>query len=101
MNWYWISFADEDAFLGVAVVDAADEKGAIEKTHELKINPGGEALILLLQKAHVPPASHSNRLLTKAETEQLSIAMTGGGIAHPDFPDDAVTRLDGAREEGG
>lgn len=44
MKTYWISFVDETN-LGCCIVDAENEKEAIEKTLELKINPGGEAML--------------------------------------------------------
>lgn len=44
MKTYWISFVNKKA-LGVCIVDAEDERSAVEKTHTLGINPGGEAML--------------------------------------------------------
>ena len=47
MPFYYLSFCDitlpdGQQFLGATVVEADDEKGAVERTVELGINPGGE-----------------------------------------------------------
>lgn len=44
MGKYWLSFADDDGFLGVCVVDAPSFPAAVTRSHELDINPGGEVL---------------------------------------------------------
>ena len=44
MNIWWLSFADDDGFLGGCFIEAADMLDAVTKTHRLGINPGGEAM---------------------------------------------------------
>ncbi len=44
MKTYWISFANKTS-LGCCIIDAIDQKSAIDKTKSLGINPGGEALL--------------------------------------------------------
>ncbi len=44
MKTFWISFADKTGNLGCCIVDAEYENDAIKKTHDLKINPGGQAM---------------------------------------------------------
>ena len=41
--WY-LSFADDDGFLGAVVVEATGFMDAVMKTRTLKINPGGEVM---------------------------------------------------------
>lgn len=48
MKTYWISFATKKINLGCCIIDAENEKEAINKTIELKINPGGEAMFTVM-----------------------------------------------------
>ena len=41
MKW-WLSFADGDGFRGAVVVEAADFPTAVERSHAVGCNPGGE-----------------------------------------------------------
>ena len=75
--WYYISFADGTLpkgtqFLGAVVVEGYGVSTAIQRAHELGINPGGEALTAAWPD-HVPlPAEgFRNRLLNRAEAEGL------------------------------
>lgn len=43
MLW-WLSFASEEAPLGIAIVEAMSCEQAIGRAHDLGINPGGEVL---------------------------------------------------------
>lgn len=57
-RWWWLSFVDParaqgDRFLGVAVVQAEDELGAVKEAWKRKINPGGEVMTVRLGE---PPA---------------------------------------------
>jgi hypothetical protein len=45
-NTYWLSFADESGNLGGCFVRANSPLEAVERAHELGINPGGEVMIL-------------------------------------------------------
>jgi hypothetical protein len=74
--WYWLSFIDPDLpagsrFLGVAIVWADGPVTAVQKSHELDINPGGEVAIVRLPDA--PPLGYTDRLLDKADA-----AIAGG-----------------------
>lgn len=44
-NTYWLSFADESGNLGGCFVRANSPLEAVERAHELGVNPGGEVLI--------------------------------------------------------
>lgn len=73
MQTYWISFAtDKDGHLGCCIVDAENESEAIKKTFELKINAGGEALIVELDLTNEEAIKEvnqwgKNRLITPQE----------------------------------
>ena len=66
-QWWWLSFADDDGFLGVAVVTGFGLADAVSTAHRLGINPGGSVQIIELAPEYVPPESYRNRLLTKEE----------------------------------
>src|SRR5205085_536172 len=70
-HWY-LSFVDGH-FLGGAIVEARGFTSALQRTHELGINPGGEVLHVLVpeEKVHLIHPSQKNRLLTKSEVERL------------------------------
>ena len=46
MRTWWLSYADEDRNLGVAIVDAESCQAAIAKANALGIHPGGEVLAI-------------------------------------------------------
>ena len=75
MATYWVSFADEDACLGVVIVDETDDSDAesiVRKTIELNANPGGGDVQIQKIPGHDIPQRFKNRLLTKAEVDLLN-----------------------------
>lgn len=76
-RYWWLSFADSNLpkgkqFLGVAVVKARGYISAIQKTHRLGINPGGEVAFEIAEHQTEPPENWSDRLVTdKNEIERL------------------------------
>jgi hypothetical protein len=48
---WWLSFADEDGFRGVAIVQARRVIGAVEEALRRNINPGGDVQGLRRRKA--------------------------------------------------
>ncbi len=70
-RWWWISFATTSAFLGAAIVRAADARGALLTAHRLKINPGGSADVGALPADLVPDTAWRNRLLSRGEALEL------------------------------
>lgn len=53
MTTWWLSFKDASRepgqrFLGVAIVEADDLRGAIRRVHEVKADPGGEVMSWIL-----------------------------------------------------
>jgi hypothetical protein len=79
---FWLSFAYEDGFAGVAVVDLSTDEisadtpieAAIHKTIRLKINPGPDTSV---QMQELPPdeipEQFKNRLLGRAEVDLLNL----------------------------
>lgn len=71
MAWYWMSFCDPKRpegtqFLGVAIVEAADEASAVLVSHQLGINPGGEIQMYGFDptRCPVPIVAVENKLFT-------------------------------------
>jgi hypothetical protein len=73
---YWLSFADDDGFLGVAIVDGDDGASImtmVDKTIELGCNPGrGSVQMCTIPPSDVIHAHYKNRLLTRDEVERLN-----------------------------
>jgi hypothetical protein len=79
---FWLSFADDERFAGVAVVDVCrDEQGAdtpfiaaIKKSIKLKANPGPDYAV---QGQELPPDAipeqFKHRLLGEAEVDLLNL----------------------------
>lgn len=68
-QWWWLSFASEaDGFLGVIIVSASGFITAVDQTHWMGINPGGE-----VQGYPAPPefepGDMADRLLSRATLE--------------------------------
>lgn len=74
---WWLSFCDPSKpgggqFLGVVIVEAYGPADAMDRSHEMGINPGGE-----IEACRVPPEDHPesvrNRLLSKDELIALDL----------------------------
>lgn len=79
--FWWLSFvSDDDVFLGIAVVRGFDMEFAVMSAHRLGCNPGGHVLALLLPEGLAVSEEYVNRLLTKAEAEELDRLMGGCGL---------------------
>lgn len=74
-GWWWLSFADDDGFLGAVLTQAKGFINAVQKTHDLGINPGGEVKAVQLPDniaAHPKFATHeqyADQLLTKKDID--------------------------------
>ena len=80
MAYYWMSFCDPHApkgeqFLGVAIVEAADEASAVLVSGLHGCNPGGEIGILeiLPEQCPVSIAAVKNKLHSRADLERLGL----------------------------
>jgi hypothetical protein len=69
----WLSFADENEFKGVAIVDVVEGEDAAEmaviKSIRLSINPGPDTSVLILNMTNNPliKPEHKNRLILDEE----------------------------------
>jgi hypothetical protein len=72
-RWHYVSFANEEAFLGAAMIRGYGEHDVFMKTWELGVNPGncGVMIVGLVEGAPVPEG-FENRLLTKDEAMALN-----------------------------
>lgn len=80
LGLWWLSFADGAkpkgfTFLGVVIVEAFGFVDAIQKSHDLGINPGGEIQGFLVPADSHPVALH-NRLLQRDELEDIGVSST-------------------------
>src|SRR5260221_7432566 len=77
MPLFWISFADADLpkgtqFLGAVVVEACCPLSAVQNSHDLGLNPGGEACLVKIPDEYVrPDAKWINRLLSRADVAEF------------------------------
>lgn len=85
MNLYYISFADNENFRGCTVVEGETEAGALATASRQGLNPGGEAMIIL-----VPPEQENepdvkamlNKLVNKEEMQAMG-ELRHGDIEQP------------------
>ncbi len=91
MKSFWLSFADDNGFLGACVVDveapedpaclcevcksspnAGWNLAAVRKAHQLKVNPGGDVRIMELNRdLTMTDLLPRNKLLTKDQVKAL------------------------------
>ena len=71
-DWFYISFADEQRFLGGAYVRGKNGVQAVYRAARLGINPGGQAAFMgpLPDVEKRVPAENRERLLTEQEINQ-------------------------------
>lgn len=60
-DWWWLSHADENGFLGVVIIPAPDFMAANQIKHICGLNPGGE-----VSGHYIPKECH--QYITLAET---------------------------------
>ncbi len=78
MGLWYLSFAEPGKFLGAAFVEARGHTQALQQSHRLGINPGGEVELIQVPSHAVGelPPNYKNRLLSKAELEELDASMS-------------------------
>ena len=75
-GWWWLSFAGEEGFRGAVLTRARGFISAIERTHLLGINPGGEVRgVEVPEEAMrsadgIQHAQHADRLLSRKDIEE-------------------------------
>jgi hypothetical protein len=67
--WKFWRRAEEGAFLGVVIVQAASMEAAMREAWRRQINPGGEIVGMMIVNAEV---NNMNRLLDREEAEAIS-----------------------------
>ena len=77
MRW-WLSFAGDEGSIGVAIIEAHTFIEAVQKSHRLGCNPGGEVAGAPIPQAVLDDDPILNtpvdRMLTKDEIKVLAIA---------------------------
>jgi hypothetical protein len=75
VKWYWLSFCNNNGFIGVCIVQGFGPTDAVRQSHLRKINPGGEVMILEIgrDRGGVIKDEMKNRLLSTAEMERLGM----------------------------
>lgn len=87
MSFFYLSFATDEAFLGATVVVSDTPVGAVKRTHELGLNPGGEVMILELDAAlETNPAVSQllNRLVGETEIVEQMGGVKIGDVEMPE-----------------
>jgi len=73
-NWFYLSYASEEGFLGGAYVLGYGPVSATAAARQKGISPGGEVMIFPVPKAfehELPPPAFRERLLSRSEIEAL------------------------------
>jgi hypothetical protein len=70
-RWFYLSFATEHKFLGAVVVEAIGPMHALQRVHELGLNPGGQVLTFEVPDGAPLPDAAKNRLLSKEDLDRL------------------------------
>lgn len=78
---WWLSFADINLprgqqFLGVVIIEAADSKEALLRSHALNVNPGGQVRMLPLPSWLQVDAKWLKRLLSRQECDEVDAEFT-------------------------
>jgi hypothetical protein len=71
-RWFWLSFADDSGFLGVAIVQAGGIVEATRTARTLDCNPGGEVRAYPIDIERVPE-QYRNRLLSEQELQDAGL----------------------------
>ncbi len=83
-RWWWLSFVDPDGgqFLGVCVVRRHSFVAAIQRAHQLGINPGGQVEGQALPKDKEPPDTLREKLVTdRAALDRIVQQWTGAEVS--------------------
>ena len=96
MAMFYLSFADDEGFLGgITVTDVSNIQEALRKTWALKQNPGGQVAFVQVDELRVPfvPPKFCNRLMNKDELMESDRIMQQVFKEHglTEIPDYSVT----------
>ncbi len=72
MDWYWLSYADEEGFNGVVIVEGADFLSAVNNCINKGLRPekGGQVTGCVIDP-EMFPTEYKNRLLSQEEVENF------------------------------
>lgn len=73
-GWWYLSYATQTTFLGGVILEAHGPMDAFTQSSLLGLNPGGAALGFPFPEGDVvplPPERFRNRLLTRAEVQEM------------------------------
>lgn len=78
--WYYMSFANNEEFLGALIIEADNEFDMMIKSHLSGHNPGGEIQFLTIPEEAIDklPDKYKDRLLTREEVEEMDRVMLDG-----------------------
>lgn len=76
---WWLSFADEDGFKGVVILEAYGHADALLRSDELGLNPGGEVQMFTVDPEDHPEALR-NRLLKKPDLAGFGVSTRTGDL---------------------
>lgn len=71
LRWFYLSFADDDGFRGAIIVNARGEMHAVQRCHDLGINPGGQVAIFDIPDGAPRPEGVEDRLLSKRDLDRI------------------------------
>jgi hypothetical protein len=71
LRWFYLSFANEHEFFGAVVVEAIGPAHALQRAHQLGVNPGGSVMTFEVPELALPiDVEATNRLLTLEEIKR-------------------------------
>lgn len=70
-NWWYLSFADSECFLGAVIIQGINITDAALSAHYLGINPGGSVMGFEIPDIDTAPPFPREKLLSRAELEQF------------------------------
>jgi hypothetical protein len=71
IDWFYLSFAGEEGFRGGCIVAGKGEISALQRSHKLRINPGGQVLFIKVPNDKLPPHQYRDRLLSREQLEEI------------------------------
>ena len=88
ISTFWLTFNEDDRFMGVAIFDMVEEENArlgtaeiAEKAWELGINPGGAVLVLDVTGDPRIKLEHKNRLILDDDL-LIRLGSRGRAVVH-------------------
>ncbi len=97
-QWWWLSFADDDGFLGAATVGPSGGFiEAVQLAKRLNINPGGE-VVGAGPLDHLPPERFLNCLMSYDDIQAMDRELLGDPEAKPATWDQLEELIEGRED---